>query len=1166
MRSVLGKTTFREIRHSLGRYFAILAIVALGVGFFAGLKVSRSAMVQTGDDYLNQLHFFDYRLISTLGFTQEDVDAIAQGEGISDAEGAVSLDFLYTQEDGTEAVLKAHSITEQVNQLELVTGRMPQNAQECVVDSRLFGEDAVGSVIQVSDSNTEETTDQFAYQSYTITGIVRSPYYLNFERGNTSIGNGTVSGFVYLPYEAFDLDYYTEIFLTLDQTGYLFSDEYDNAVKAMEDTVTELCNNRADIRYEKIVSDATQELEDGWAEYNQNNEEFQTKKKDAQQQLEDSLAQLEEGQAELESQRTQLENTESTLNDSRQQLTAGQEELNTQREEFERTRSETLAQLDTQQQSLTEQLNQVNDGLAQIEAAGPLPSRDELVSSQTQIEAGLDEIERQRQAAQQAYEDGLAQIDAALQPLQAQLEEVTNQLNQIAGTGQTELEQQLRQLKAQLEQGIAALQQQRTDAQQSYEDGIALLDEQQSILEEQLSSVQSGLQALDQQDQLLSAKAQLEDGLQQLADGRNQALAEFASAQQQLEGAQQQLDDGLAQVEDGLAQLESGRQQLEQAQIELDDGWTEYQNAKAEADQEFADAQQQLDSALSDLNDAQQEIDDLEPATTYVLNRDTNVGYVSFNSDSNIVDGIAAVFPIFFFLVAALVCITTMNRMVDEQRTQIGVLKALGYGKAAIMGKYMTYSGSAALIGCIVGFMAGSYLFPKVIWMAYGIMYGFAEIQFLFDLPLALISIAVSLLCSIGATWFSCYQELFNVPAELIRPKAPKSGKRILLERIPLIWGHMKFLHKVSVRNIFRYKKRFVMMLLGISGCTALILTGFGIKDSIAGIANQQFGEIQLYDCSVTFQEEQSETELTDFANQCADAIEGYLPAFEESVDVDAGGVTKSVNLVVPSDPSQISSYISVHNGSGDISFPQQGEAVINEKIAQQLGVQVGDTISARDNDMRSLTLTVSGICDNYVYNYLYVSPDTLADQWGEQPEPKTVYVNLNESRDLHEAAAELMAADGVSNVSINADTASRVDSMMVSLNSVIVLIITSAGMLAFIVLYNLTNINITERVREIATIKVLGFNQKETGAYVFRENLVLTAIGALVGLPLGRWLHAFVMNQIQIDMVSFDIRVEPMSYIFSVALTFAFACLVAVLMYFKLDKINMAESLKSVD
>ena len=562
-------------------------------------------------------------------------------------------------------------------------------------------------------------------------------------------------------------------------------------------------------------------------------------------------------------------------------------------------------------------------------------------------------------------------------------------------------------------------------------------------------------------------------------------------------------------------------------------------------------------------------IDDVNDVDYYVLDRNTNVGYVCFESDSGIVDGVSRVFPVFFILVAVLVCMTTMNRMVEEQRSMIGMFKALGYGEATIMGKYMIYSGTAAVIGCVGGYLIGTYVFPEVIWYAYHLMYINIPLIRVVDWKLICIVLAASLLCTIGTTWLSCRYELAETAAGLMRPKAPKPGKRVLLERIPFIWKRMKFLKKVSVRNIFRYKKRFFMMIIGISGCTALLLTGFGLKDSITGFADTQFGEIQVADGTISFNTGNmtGDADTARLDELLGDYVEEYDIVSEMSWDLVEDSGMKSVNMIIMEDPAHISRYVKFKDHKGrEIDYPGKGEAVINNALAEQYGIKTGDEITVRNSEMKEIRVKVSGIFNNHVYNYVFISPDTYEEQMGSAPEYKTVYFNLKDGIDAHQAAADLMEDSSILSVTVNNDMKERISNMMKSMNYIVIVVILSAGALAFIVLYNLTNINITERIREIATIKVLGFFKNETSAYVFRENRVLTAFGIVFGLILGVFLHRFVMSQIKVDMVSFDVYVAPLSYVYSIVLTFVFNFLVNLIMSAKLENINMAESLKSVE
>lgn len=1066
MKSMMKRNTFREIKKSFGRYFAILAIIAMGVAFFSGLKITQSVMVHSADVYLKDLQFYDYRLVSTLGFTEENVEALAEKEDVRAAEGAISAEVLYKDAGENERVIKMHSITEKVNKLKLVAGEMPQSADECVVDSALFSEDAIGSKLVLSENNTTDDLDKFAYKEYTITGLVQSPCYIQFERGNTSIGNGRISGFAYILKDGFAVDYDTEIYIKFDEDYDIYSDEYDSYMDAKEADWEAYTKEQADIRYEKIVKDA-------------------------------------------------------------------QDELDEKKEELEEKRAEAEAELESAKQQLTDGETEISDGKNQIASA-----KTELSAKASELQTGKD----------------------ALSSKAAELESASQQIS-----GQ---ESALAAKKAEYEQGLnayLAAKQQVTDQRNSLEAAKAQLTENTPGYEEMLAQIEAGLTEVAGAEAELNAKnAELEAAAGQLSSAESQ----LAAAKQQIEdgknalaAAEAELTDGENQLAAAKEQIEEKEDQLETAETELADGLLQYQENQSEFDEQMQDADDQI-------ADAQSKIDEIEKPETYVLDRNTNVGYVCLKNDSGVVKGIANVFPVFFFLVAALICMTTMNRMVEEQRTQIGVLKALGFSEGKIMGKYLFYSGSAAISGTLIGYVLGIHFFPLVIITAYGIVYKMGGIYYVSDLPLALVSLTVAVFCSVGTTWLSCHKELKEVAADLMRPKAPKAGKRVFLEHVPFIWKRLKFLQKVSVRNIVRYKKRFFMMVIGISGCTALLVMGFGVRDSVVAVADQQYEEIQLYDIGVTLKAGKmpGEANLKSLDSVLENENAAGMYAMEKTIDLVTDKGTKSIHMVAVENPDEVGDFISLHTKKQEpIAYPKEGEAVLSKKVAETYAVKKGDTILLRDSDNNEMHLKVTGICENHIYNYVYIAPESYEKQIGDVVF-KNVYVRLPDASDIHEVSAALMKADGVTAVTVNSDMLSRISQMMSCMNYIVIIIIICAGALAFIVLYNLNNINITERVREIATIKVLGFYPKETASYVFRENMVLTAIGCGLGLILGKWFHRFVMGEIQIDMVSFNVQINAVSYLFSVLLTMGFAWIVNCMMTGKLERINMAESLKSID
>ncbi len=1171
----LRRSTFREIKSSFGRFMAIFAIVALGVGFFAGLKVTRAGMTATVEQYLEKYTFYDYRLLSTVGFGQEEAAFLAGQDEVAAAEGSVSFDVLYRGADGGQGAVKTFSITEQVNTLKLTAGRMPEKDTECLADRALFGEEALGSTVWLSEDNDEEDLEHFAYREYEIVGLVQSPLYLQYERGNTSIGTGRLDGYLYLMPGGFDVDYYTEIDVKFERDFELYSTEYSDYIGDKEALWEELTREAAEHRFYDIREEAEEELADARGELEEKKAEGEEELADAARTLEDAKKELADGEQALKDARKELADGERTLQEKERELVDAKALIREKEEELADAEA-VIAENETELNDADAVIAQKEQELADAEVL-MAEKEAELAEGERQLSEGRAEWERQK-GELEAGKDQLAGGRQQLEARRAELEGHRQQLDAALEAGMLAPEE--------YEAGMAAV----AEGERQLEEAGAELDETEAVLAAGEAQLASALQQITETEKALSegretfskGRQELEEGRRALADASRQ-LSEgwetLLQGKQELEEGRQALAEGrqeaadgekaladagkeLAEAEETLAEKES---EFADAQQEYADGLKEYEDARKEFDEKIADAE-------AEIADAEQELADLEEPDTYVLGRDTNTGYVCFESDSRIIEGIANIFPVFFFLVAALVCITTMNRMVEEQRTQIGVLKALGYGEAAIMSKYMIYSGLAAVTGCVFGFFLGTWAFPEVIWFCYDIMYSADPIFYVFDWRLAVISLIVSLLCSMGTTWLSCRVELAQVAAVLMRPKAPGAGKRVLLERLPFVWRRLSFLRKVSLRNLFRYKKRLFMMVVGISGCTALLVTGFGIMDSIADVAARQFREIQTYDIGISLNEKADEGVQDRLEELKGSGVGEYTFVMEKNMDLVTERGVKSIYLVAGTE-AEMEPFLDLHTTRGEkIAYPALGEAVISNKLAEDYNIGIGDMITLRDGDMNSFTARISAVYENYIYNYVHISEDTWREQMGEEPERKTVYLNLvrqEETEDgftVHGLSAELMKLDEVLSVTINADTMERIGNMMASLNIIVVVVILCAAGLAFIVLYNLTNINITERVREIATIKVLGFYKKETAAYVFRENIMLTGLGMLLGLGLGYFLHRLVMNEIRVDLIAFHIYVKPVSYLYSALLTFAFGGLVNLFMGGKLESISMTESLKSVD
>lgn len=1096
-RSII-KLTKREIRSSLGRYLAIFAIIALGAGLFVGLRLSRPDFLETYNNYTNKTNFYDFRLVSTLGLTDEDLSEVKKLDGVKLAEGAVGADFLFNTADEDNLIMMAQSIPENVNQIKLKAGRMPEKANECLADPDMYSKDDIGSTIKLSKDNSEQTFDTFAYDEYTIVGLADSVLYINMERGSSTLGNGSVKGYIYIPMDGFSTDYYTDIYVCVDSEGYVYSDEYEQSTQKYVDGLEKFMSERAVIRRDAIIDDAMSQLDDAKKQYEDGKAQYDAAKAKYDAGYAEYTKKKSDTEAQLEKARKEIENAESMMGDT----------------------------------------SVIDQKQAELDAA-----KAELDKGQAEYERGLQQFNAKAKLAYGAVDEQIAYYENRISDKQndiaaqnAEIESLNAQLAEAQANGDS--------LKARLIEWKIKTANDRISLDNA---DIERYNERLEVHRQKRAEVDAELEPY--RKQLEDAKAQLDSGYAQIAAG------------------QAELDAAREMISSGGAQLEAAKKQYEQGKAEAERGFAEAEKELASGKAQLDTAKAELDKGAAELDSAEKQIKNINHADTYVLDRDTNAGYVCFESDTNVVQSVASVFPVFFFLVAALVCLTTMTRMIADQRTQIGIMKALGYSSGAIMGKYMFYSGSATVLGSIFGIAAGSFAFPAIVWFGYGLIYNLSGLTFTMNWPLAAGITAANLAVTLLVTWYCCAKELKCAPADLIRPKAPEAGKRILLERIPVVWNDMSFMQKVSARNIMRYKKRIFMMLLGIGGCTALVLTALGLNDTIQNVVTRQYDDIILYDYEITMAYDMNEEEQEIFFRDAGDDIKDAVFLYRGLAEVSDGDAIKNATLTV-TDGKKLCKYIDLSYDGEPIDYPGRGEAAINYNLARQLGgIEVGDEIKLTTSEKKELTVTVSALFDNYVDSFVFISPETCEEQLGEVPEYKSALANAPDGADVNRCAEALTHdVDGVRGVTLSTDIKERMSSMLDGLLVVVAAIILCAGLLAFIVLYNLTNINISERIREIATLKVLGFYPNEAAHYVFRENLILTGAGAVFGLGLGVALHAFVMNAIKVDMMYFKPHISFLSFAVSIVITFVFAMIVNAIMRRRIDNIDMAGALKSIE
>ncbi|HIU30881.1 MAG TPA: FtsX-like permease family protein [Candidatus Caccousia avistercoris] len=1279
----------RAVTHSWSRFLALLVIVALGSGMYSGLRATAPDMRATADQYFDSSRFMDVHLVSTFGFTQEDVEAIRAAEGVENVMAGYTADVL-SRVGERDLVLRLHSLPEYMgedngdylNRPTLLAGRMPEKSGECVLSTDSLENDPVslGDTIVIEDTDGT-LEDNLARSEFTVVGFVESSYYISVSLGSSTIGSGTLDRYMYLLSEDFSQEYYTDLFATVTGAAALdtFTQEYQDTVDPVLDRLEVLAEDRAEIRYQDIRDEARQELDDAQNTYDEEKAKAEQELADAEQELLDAEQEVADGEQELADSRQKLLDAEQELQDGREELADAQQsyedglrQLEEGKQEYEDGVKEIadgreqwmdgysqyltglnqyeygLSQLEMQKEdayaqladarkqlndaqkelndakeqleeqkenyNLAKQLSGVVDSLLESKPEDPETPEEPQISSEEEAAAFLQELMGQNPADAMTAVSGLDESSksylsnyiqtvlenpdvpeeqqALLRQLLALLggsgeeegggelteDNVADFLQELAGMDEAQAAEKLMGLSRdelvilsdylhsavdQYEDGraqISSANWQLREARAEYNRQKAEADEQFAEAEQELADAKAELD--DAAQELEDSKAELDDGEQQLVDAKaeiEENEQKLADAEKELADGRQELADAEQEIRDGWQELADGEADLNDAKQELADGWQEYEDGRQEAEQELADG-------AKELNDARDELAKLERPEWYVLGRDANVGYVSFEGDCDRMESLSTVFPVMFFLVAALVALTTMTRMVEEERGVIGTYKALGYGRGKIASKYLLYAAIPTLLGSVCGVLLGFQTLPRVCWSAYLMMYNAPALISGFHWAYALTGTAASVLCTLGATWLVCRSELKETPAALLLPKVPKAGKRILLERLGFVWKRLKFTQKVTCRNLFRYKRRLFMTVVGIAGATGLLLTGFGIKDSIADIVEKQYSDIYRYDTVISLKDGEVSEGLRSVLE--SDAFSGWLPVMKKAVDIEAGENSLSGYVFVPQETERLKEFVSLRSRTTgeDVPFGEDS-VVLTEKAADILGVEVGGTITLENESSRKINLTVTGITENYVYHYVYIAPELFQQEMNDPVEITEVEAVCVQGPEEREATARLLQEqEGVATAGFTEDTRASFDDLVESLNVIIVVIIFCAGALAFVVLYNLTNINITERQRELATIKVLGFFDGEVAGYIYRETTILSLLGCLFGLGFGVVLHSFVIQTVEVDMVMFSRSIASLSFLWSVLITMVFTAVVDVIMLPKMKHINMVESLKSVD
>ena len=1100
IRNRLVTDTLREVHHTFPRFLSLLVLSALAVCFLAGLRATAPDMKLSADAYFDQQNLMDLHIASTLGLTQEDVDAIAEEEGVASVQGAYTIDALVPM-DNQEMVVKVLSYSGEgdVNQPALVEGRLPEGEDECLVEP-LFLELSglsIGDTISL-DTGERDYADALSVEEVTIVGTANSPLYIALDRGSSTLGTGSVDAFLILPVESFTMDYYTDAYLLAEGASELetYSDEYEELVDQLAQQLEPLSKERSALRYDEAsqaISDAEDELAQAEEEANQ---------------------QLTDAEAEITSSRQELDDAKKQLEDAKKQLDSGEA--------------------------------QYAAGMEQLESGWQ----------------ALDAASLELEDGKEQYEQGQTAYQAALALYQIQAAAVERQLET-----QAELEAST---QARTQATQAALQ---AATEAALEDPLSYMEVYNRVYEETYQSVydtayaQAYAQAQENSSQwqeLQTSKAQLDQTKAQLDAAKaqlNQGEIEYRAGVRQLESSQRQLEASREELDQGWEDYETGLQQWEDGEKAYQEGYESYTQSRQEAEDQLKDGRKEVEQAKRDLTL-------LEDGEWYILDRNTNTGYVSYSMDADRIANLAAVFPLIFFLVAALVSLTTMTRMVEEQRTTIGGLKAMGFSRGSIAIKYVGYGFLSSVIGAVPGLAVGLTLLPWIICTAWSAMYTIGDIHYSFEAATSLLAAGAAVGTVTLAALLACFSTLAATPAQLMRPKAPPVGKRIFLERITPLWRKLSFHYKITLRNLFRYQKRFWMTVAGIGGCAALIVTAFGVRGSIMGVMEEQFDVLYHYSAQVGLVDEITPLELEEVEDTLSESglVDDSLACRVETVTAQSESYTLDCYLQTTPSQEELSRFVELRHRTDDVpvTLPDDG-AVITEKMASLLGVEVGDTITL-DGESR-VTITVADITEHYVQHYIYVSDTYYETLFGEAPTANTVLADFPvEESGAGELESQLVSLDGVSSLTLLSDTADTFSSSMESVDYAVILIIFCAAALAFVVLMNLTNINITERLRELATLKVLGFYNREVSAYIYRENAILTVFGVLAGMVLGKFLHQWLILTVEVDMVMFDRVLDLSSYLWAAVLTVVFSLAVNLTARRKLRDLDMVEALKSVE
>lgn len=1196
MRKAYNKDIWRAIWKGKKRFFAIMIITILGVAMFSGLKAACVDLRHSADKFLDEQNLYDINVVSTLGMTEEDIEALAALDEVQTAEGAYS-ETVHMQIGESMRSVALKTLSESgMNKPYLLEGELPQEADEIAVTIR-FAEDTgveIGDRIAIEEELEEGEAPNFLYTEYKVVAVVIDPMDLNNSGGAVSFRASSTEDYtIFVRPEAVESDVYTAVYLTLSGAREMFcyGEDYDTYVTEVTERIeSEIKEQREQARYDEITREAYEELAEAEEEAEEKFAEAKEELEDAEDEIAKGKAELADGERELREKeqeaedgfaearekladgKTQIKQGRWQLEDAEKELIEGEWQLYQARQTLTEAETDAYAQIAVGREELTTQLvaTQARKTELRIQLAGvsgtfgalwPQTEWDAYVQALT--DAYLPLIEAQV-AAGAGGSGGAGSSAAAAGAASAEETVFLSAVQTAAATVKTGIDAQIAGLDStqpDYQQQLEAL-----EAQKQQLDGLVSQLPQMAYgvgwvqAAEQVFSAQ--LTALNEQE--VSAKQEFASAWQKIADSE----AEIAYGKQQLEAGRAELNynetalaDGEAeltekeaevssQLADGWKEIEDGRQELADGEAELSDGWEEFEEKKAEAEQE--------------IEDARKEIEDIDMTQWYVQDRTSLSGYANVKSDADSIESIGTVFPIVFFVVAILISLTTITRMVEEDRGLIGTYKALGFTDREIRKKYLLYASAASALGSIVGTFCAFVVLPGIIFVIFGEMYLLPDFVFLFEPTNGILGPAIFMMGIVGATAIACKTELLQMPAVLMRPKAPRSGSRVLLERVKPVWNHLSFLNKVTARNLFRYKKRLFMTIAGIMGCMALLLFGFAIKDSVTDLMPRQYEQVYRYDLMAVTTANDNEKLLSYVADD--EEVDAFMNAQIENVQLKSAVGEEKVQLFVVPENADLENYVGLENLNDEKVILEEGAVYVTQNAADVLEFEEGDKVAIQRLNLSQRDVEVTMIVKNYLGNNIYMTQATYEELFGEY-EPNGVLLKLSEDcADQRTYAEELGEKDGVLSSMSSEELKADFSQAFALINMVVYIVIIMAAALAFVVLFTLSTTNISERQRELATIKVLGFYDREVHLYVNKETLILTGVGILLGIPLGYAFAQTLTMILRIPSIYLAVSLHTESYLIAAGISVLFALIVNVITDCSLDGIDPVEALKSIE